>query len=425
MYYDSREEGMVVTKFSIKVAHLLIWTGVISVMLLLAYPSHLNALPFPKKLVAESTLSHSQAAVVFQNIASIAPEDTRHLYIEILAATETDNDRPATLTATLNDNHSPNYINRLLFATEDQINTQLHESDSAANLMNIPPADGQRFGGGSIFIPWSFLDDQKKHLLTHSAANESHISTQMAHWSSLEPVSSIHFRLADESNFAVGSSFRIYAVDESYRIQDAILPENQADIGFRRLSQEHSNLIVIGQTRSSEVNPNRRGDRVWYSINNDNQAQNYQIQRLTGEAAGSYQPGVATEPNRIIDNQMNEPRVGWNSAESAPRGVYGPWLLYYPDYTNTATWRTFLSRHGVYDNHWNPIGNEIGRHTDTASIRELRFRPQRGSEFTAGSRVGIYRSAEPSLRYVVAEGGRRWFLLTYLIPQKWELYSCT
>lgn len=395
------------TQFGMRLVRPLAFAGLLSAVLLLLSPSALGALPLPKKLVAEETLTQHQTTVEFDDIINLVPAGARHLYIEILAATEGSDNNSTALTVSLNSDNGPNYVNRLLFAEAGQVRTQLNSADSAANLMRISAADGQRFGSGNVFIPWAFLDDQKKHLLTTGAANEDYLSTQMAHWSSLDPITSLQFQLPRGESFVAGSSFRLYAIDEAYLIQDVALLDKQADIGFSSLSQEHTNLIVIGQTRSSEINPNRRGDRIWYSINNDNQRSRYQIQRLTGEAAGSYQPGVRTEPNRIIDNQMNEPRIGWNSAQSAPSGVFGPWLLYYPEYTNTATWQTFLSRHGVYDNHWNPIGNEIGRYNSTASIRDLRFFPQRGEEFVAGSRVGIYRAADPTQRYVVAEGGEQ------------------
>lgn len=376
-------------------ARLLLPIFLVSCGLLLAGTPALGAPPLPTEIVIEKTLTEDQAEVVFEDLAEELPAGSRHLVLEIFSAVSNGDGEPATVKLTFNDDTASNYVNRQLYAEGDHIGTDVQDPSTAADLMRIPPASGQRFGGGQSFIPWAFLHDQSKHSLTWGGANEDYLSTNMSHWTSPQPISSIQLRLEGEGNFAAGSSFQLFTVDERYRIDETVLLQDESGIGFSDLPQGYGNLIVIGQTRSSEVRPVRRGDRVWYSINGDAESSHYQIQRLTGEE------------EKIQRTRMKEPRIGWNTAETAPDGVFGPWVLYYPEYANTDMWRTFLSRHGTHDKRFDPVGNEIGRWTSSASIEELRFFPQEGEAFKAGSRIGIYRPKEPVQRYVVAEGGEQ------------------
>lgn len=369
----------------------------------LVHSLKVEAYPFPKELIAEKTLESSQEQVVFEDVKNQSPSDSRHLFVQFYAGHAGDDDLSAQLHMRFNGDSLSNYTNRTLYAEGDNLDTEVQDASLAANIMKIPAAGNRQHGFGQSFLPWAFLNNQNKHVLTQGSTSKDYLSMNMSHWQSREPVSSIQLELKDNYSFAAGSSFRLYAINENYQLKEKVLSEDREEIGLLNLSQSFKDLILVGQTRSNDENPQRRGDRVWYSINGDNQGERYQVQRLTGEA-GYYDSDDDTERNRILLNQMNEPRVGWNTAKTAPQGTFGPWLLYYPEYTNTDMWRTFLSRHGTHDGYYDPVGNEIGRWTDSASIKDLRFFPQRGEDFKKGSRIGVYRSKEPVERYSLKKG---------------------
>jgi hypothetical protein len=373
------------------VAQILLWAFV---------SSPAGALPLPTRLIAEKNFTEGQHSVVFENIGKRVPHGSKHLVIEILAGASGNDDGLKTVKLEFNNDNDSNYLNRALNFEDDKVSTRVSTADTAATLMRLAPSDGQTMSTGQIVIPWAFLDSQKKHALIHSAANEQYVSSSMSHWASTDPISTIRLYLED-GEFVVGSSIRLYAVDEAQLVGEKINLEHEGTIGFSDFVDEtRDGLVVIGQTRSNAVNPQRRGDRVWYSINGDRKKRHYKVQRLTGEAK-PYQAGKPTAQNKILANQIAEPRVGWNAAATAPDGVFGPWLLYYPQPTNPNSWRTFLSRHGVHDNHYNPVGNEVGRWSSSGSIEDLLFFPQGGEAFEVGSRIGLYRTKKPLQRYVV------------------------
>lgn len=357
-----------------------------------------SVVPAPVTFVDEVVLKEAQPFVEFNDIAGHVPPGSKHLMVEVLASSAGGSSTVVGLN--FNGDFEKNYIGRTLSAADKKVKTSLVVDVSAAPAADIPPEGQARFGGGQIFIPWAFTDDQKKHFLSSSAANESSYSVRMGYWSSTKPVSDIRLSLPDGAHFASGAIFRLYAVDESYLVDEKLLAE-AGDVDFSNLPQDLGDLLVVGQTRSDDVNPRRRGDRVMYSINSDTKSSDYRIRRLTGEAE-VYSEKRKTLPNHLLGNQMEEARIGWNSADAAPKDVFGPWLVFYPEYANTDMWRTFLSRHGTHDGHYDPIGNEIGRWTSAAAMSSLRFYPKGGErKFLPGSRVGLYRTKAPETRYVV------------------------
>lgn len=364
------------------------------------------AMPLPKILIAEQTLADEQATLSFDNIDEWIPGGSQHLVIEMLAASIGDDEASATVTLTFNGDQQPGYTGRSLFAEGRRWATDIGQHSHSAGVMSLPRAGGQRFGGGYVFIPWAFLHGQDKHLLAYGAANEDRYAMHMAHWASPQAIASIQLGLSGSDRFAAGSRFRLYVVDERMRLRETVLADDARQIEFADLPQHLGHLIVIGQTRSSENNPRRNGDRVWQAINGDRQRDHYRIQRLTGEAA-VYRDDRPTPQNLVHGDQMAEPRIGWNSADAAPAGVFGPWWLFYPDYADDRRWKTFFSRHGARDNHYNPIGNEIGYWADTAAINSLRYHPQAGRQFKAGSRAGLYHPGKPWQRHVVGRGGEQ------------------
>ncbi|WP_148058837.1 hypothetical protein [Bogoriella caseilytica] len=368
-------------------------------------PTAAEAMPVATVLIAEETISSAQAEVVFDDIEDDVPDDARHLILEISAAAVGGGNEPVQVEAVFNSDEDANYLERELFGIGETLDTEVRFDQNSAGLMPVPAAGGDRFGGGRSTIPWAFVTDQSKHVLSQGAANEDHISATMAHWEPHEAINSITLRLdAEGSAFAPGSRLQLFAVDESYAVAEDALEEDAPSLEFPDLPQDLHDLVVIGQTRSSEHNVNRRGDRVWSAINSDSEGSNYRVQRITGEAL-TYRPDREHEEDRLVFDQLGEPRVGWNTAAAAPEGIFGPWMVHYADYTNTSVWNTYRSQHGTRDEHFNPVGQEVGRWTQLSSLQDIEYFPQRGSNFVAGSRAVIYGAADPISRHEIPAGG--------------------
>ncbi len=382
---------------------LLSFTVTLLFALILTFPSKSMALPLPKTLIEEVRLDRDTKIINFHNLGDKAPDDARHLIVEIYTATKGAQADTVSVELTFNYGADGGYINRHLVGEADQLYTNLNSSARSAEILTLPVRQEAKFGSSRAFIPWAFLDNQSKHVLSQSGVGGDYASSSMAHWNSLEPIESIGLSLKDEYKFSEGSLIQVYAIDETYRIDEQVITQDSNRLDFNNLPQDKEGLIVIGQTRASEVNPLRRGDRVWYTANGDNNNSNYQVQRLTGEAPVYNLLNLGSD--KLLLDQMQEPRVGWNTATEAPEGSFGPWLLHFSEYTNNDFWRSFMSLHGANDSHYDPVGNESGRWKSVDSIKDLSFYPQASDNFLAGSRIGIYSTKKSDIRYVVENKG--------------------
>lgn len=380
--------------------------NVINVVILLMGVSYLLlshntalALPLPKTLIEETRLGRDTKIINFHDIKDKAPQGSKHLIVEVYTATSGQQADIVPVELVFNYGESGSYTNRVLSGEADKLATRLTESASSAKILQLPVRLEPKFGSSRAFIPWAFLKNQSKHVLSQSGVGGDFVASSMSHWDSLEAIDSISLKLKDEYKFSEGSLIQLYAVDERYLVAEQVLDIKSTGVNFPNLPQDKESLLVIGQTRSSQVNPARRGDRVWYSINGNKNNDQYRVQRITGEAP-SYDV-LNLNANKLLLDQINEPRVGWNTATEAPESVYGPWVVHFSEYNNKDIFKSFISLHGTRDNHYDPVGNEVGRWRGSENISSLDFFPQASNNFESGSRIGVYNTKQSDIRHVV------------------------
>lgn len=375
--------------------------GFLVALLGFLFSDRVVAMPLPKVLIEEVRVSKNSTEVEFKGLGSRVVEGSRHLVLDIYGVVDSRSEG-VSLAINLNGSYQPEYSGRTLSSRDGNIETELSTKSESASVLPLSDDEASELYGVRTIIPWAFSVGMNKHLLTQAVSGGS-MSNSMANWASQDSIDSLVVGFSGgDAKFLSGSVIRLYAVDESYRLDERDIPWGEGDLRFDRLSQASDDLMVLGQTRSNTFNPLRRGDRVWYSVNGDTNSQHYQAQRITGESYPVGQtPKRSDSTRKLLFDQIVEPRLGWNPDSSNPGETFGPWLVYFPEYTSRQYWKSFMSLHGVYDGSYNPVGSEFGAWRSSDGIRFLGFYPNTGSGFESGSSIGIYKPAPASSRQVL------------------------
>jgi hypothetical protein len=387
----------------------------------------------PLLLLSHQKILTPQNCATFESIASSTSLKIRHLALQISARNTLATSSRCLLTINQKSNAKRSYPVTSISAHGSTLECNKYyssHSGSTCQILDIPSSE-EGFGLGFILLPFCFCDDRGKLAMSYSTTDRGiRRSTGIIFVDSVKSISLSMSR----GFFASGTVIRLYAVDEDYLIDDIYLPDG-GQIQFPSIDGHHGSLFMLGSARSTAAGFNyaqtHQGDRMYHHFNEDD-SQSYRYQRITGEGSREW-PWIAglnslsrkiyrklimlievhfktsSKPFLCIQDQSgSEKRFAWVPNDESEEGLFGCHLVFYPEYSNTDFWRSWISFHGAVDGVWNPVASEAGYWEKRDAIKSVRIYPRggpsaNGVDCSPGSSESLYRCKGIINRFVVPD----------------------
>lgn len=265
------------------------------------------------------------------------------------------------------------------------------------------------WGGGEILIPDAFGTDDHKACVGRLGHAEDFTVNIAGRWANTAAITSVTLLVA--ANFAVGSTFELCVVDETFNINEQKLT---SDGNFAAVQESGGNfptatgdLVVISNVRASGSYDNTN---IEIELNSDTTEANYEYRRAGGNGTTEY-GGPAW------GSALTAPTQGVCPGGSATANVMGGGVHHIPNYADNAGYQKRLmqsltghtSLANSNDTHCQRTGTRWNdENYDSSAVTTFAFKNSSGDTFKDNSMISTYRipsSGDNYIGRVEASGG--------------------
>ncbi|WP_157575083.1 hypothetical protein [Jiangella muralis] len=338
----------------------------------------------PLKRVTEIRVDRSnEDCLTFEPVEKMVRGSAKHLLIEISAAhTHTE---PQCCEVILNGDRGAAYNVREFSGSGSNVATHAGLSRRFADGVDIPPQNRSRYGGGYLFFPNAFGEDNLKIFQAMGSSFEERLQRHVGLHDSTSIISSISLRprqAGSSPNFwSVGSIMTLYAVDEDFLITRKTLAGSR-DPSFRELPSETNHLAFVMHARALDGREGDQGARIYQAVNGSGTHNDFPMQRFGGEN---------NKINKVLDGRFEEPRVGWSPNDFAPANSFGSLVAFYPEFQRSSFCQCWISQHAAWEETFFPVSQENGAWIHRQEVMEFQFYSQFRGGYASGSYIDAYR----------------------------------
>ncbi len=330
----------------------------------------------PLRIIEVQRLGATAASITFSAISTKIPVGSRHLVLLQNAHldgafTFTDSN------VTFNGDTGANYnIQQIVgggaVATAFRVTNNLFV---AAFRVTGDSLNASAFSGGIMVLPNALNAISNKTFACFAGATDQEVRANAGHWDNLAAIESINI-VPNVAQFDIGSIFALAVVDERYLIEEDDLTIDGV-VNFANIPAGSGDLALIGNVRSDVA---ALSDSFNNEINGDAVDANYLRENLGGVGA------VISHTSAIA--QRNIFSIVGNTAAA---NIFAPIVFNYYQHGRNQNFPHVLGIAGFHASGASSGMNVTSfRRNNIAPITSLDLSPRTGTNFKAGSLVGLY-----------------------------------
>ena len=252
-------------------------------------------------------------------------------------------------------------------------------SDSGSQKFATSPVStaAEEFSSGEMLIPDALSTRSHKSTISLTGNIEDRVSAYGGRWADTAAITSVTLT-QNSLAFAIGSTFELCVVDESFNVSETILASNSSSAGFAitGISAANGDLVCIGTLRSTRSD---NADSVRTRLNGDTTDTNYNTQRMFGDA------------NTAGTSSQNLSQNAVCTAASSEANSFGAYVNQISNFSDGANDRVQMCLNGFHegDTPRSYSSLEITHWNNTAAVTAVQLYCN-GNSFVTGSMLSIY-----------------------------------
>ena len=168
------------------------------------------------------------------------------------------------------------------------------------------------------------------------------------------------------------------AVQFTYVPIATISASNTVDrVGFSSIPSTYNDLIIVGYSRTQQSSVQ---SSMQFYVNGD----------ISSIYSNTYIQGDGTSASSSRSSNLTTGYIGNTIGNSATSGIFGSFELHIPNYANTSTYKTFLSRAASDASGSGLTMSAVNLYRSTSAITSIVVGPFNGYNFVAGSTFTLY-----------------------------------
>ena len=333
-------------------------------------------LNIPTVTVAKTTLTSTSDSVTLTYAAPAGVSWTpRHLLVrmQMLSTEEVPN-----IYTRFNGDDGANYGNESYTAYGTTKAAYIADGTTYLNSIgNIGPTTNQ-WTSSELLITDALSTRSHKSSLCQTGRYEAVLRHSVGRWASTAAITSVTLYAADDSSyapFAVGSTFELCVVDESFNVGEQILG-SAASLNIGSISGADGDLVVIANMRGSHSGED---EYLTIDLNGDTTDSNYDSHYIDAGGTNMGTGGGATR------------NAGAAVANGAPTNAFGSFVAHIPNFSDGSNDRTLSSLSGGQSDSNTGILREYGvRRNNTAAVTQVTIKGGSSANLMASSMISVY-----------------------------------